>query len=107
MNAWFGPDVAVWFSFLSLLAVTAALAPLAQRGKHRSLVLGTFGGGLVLGVAFLAVGGLALLLDQPWYVPFPFLVTGIAATSAFAGGLRGARRAYQAAEERRILAKDI
>jgi len=107
MNAWFGPDVASWFSFFSLLALAAALEPLAQRGKYRALVMGTFGGGFALGLVFLAVGGVALLLDQPWYVPFPFLVTGVAATSAFAGGLHGARRAYQAAEERRILAKDI
>jgi hypothetical protein len=69
--------------------------------------MNTLGGGIVLGGVFLVVGVVALAVDQPWYVAFPFLVSGVATASAFTGGLSSARRAYRAAEERRILAKDM
>ena len=107
MNAWFGPDVAVWFSFLSLLSLVAVVEPIAQRGKHRSVVMSVLRAALALGVVLLGFGAAALLLGQPWYVVFPLSFAGAVATVALLGGLHGVRRAYLAAEERRIVARDI
>lgn len=107
MNEWFGPDVAPWLSFLSLLALAAALESFAKRGKHRPLVTGVYGAGLVLGVALLGLGAAALLLEQPWYVVFPLLWAGAVTTPAFAWGLRGLRHLYEEAEGRRIVAKNL
>jgi CHASE2 domain-containing sensor protein len=107
MNAWFGPDVAVWFSFLSLLATAAALETLAKRGKQRALVTGVYYAGLALGVVLLGLGVVALVLDQPWYVVFPLLWSGAVMTPAFGWGQRGIRRMYEEAEARRIVAKNL
>jgi hypothetical protein len=107
MNAWFGPDVAVWFSFLSLLSLAAVLDLPAQRGKHEGLVTGALKAGVALGVGLLGLAAAAALLDQPWYVLFPFLVTGVVVTPAFIGGLHSARGAYRAAEARRIVARNL
>jgi hypothetical protein len=41
-TAWFKPDVALWFSFLSLFSLLAVLGPFAERGERRKLVLGAF-----------------------------------------------------------------
>jgi hypothetical protein len=107
MNAWFGPDVAMWFSFLSLLATAAALETLAKRGKARSFVTGVYYAGLALGVVLLGLGVVALLLDQPWYVVFPLLWSGAVMTPAFGWGQRAMQRVYEEAEARRIVAKNL
>lgn len=107
MTAWFGPDVAIWFSFLSLLSILAVLEPLAQRGRHEVAVKTAFTAALLLGVVLLGLGALAALLGQPWHVVFALLLTGTVTTPVFTVGLHGVRRAYRAAEERRIVAKNI
>jgi hypothetical protein len=107
MNAWWGPDAAVWFSLLSLLACLAALDTFAQRGKYEALVTNVFAGAVALGGVFLILGSVALLLAQPWYVVFPLLLVGAVTAPAAYSSLRGARRAYRAAEERKIVAKNI
>jgi hypothetical protein len=107
MNAWFEPEVAPWLSFLSLLSLLAVLSAPAEAGKYKTAVIGTLMGAVGLGVALLVVAGLARLSEQPWYVVFPFLVTGAALTVACLGGLRDARRAYAQAEERKIAARNL
>ena len=107
MSAWFAPEVALSFTFLSLLSTAAALESLAKRGKARSFVTGVHYAGLALGVVLLGLGAVALLLDQPWYVVFPLLWSGAVMTPAFGWGQRTMRRAYEEAEGRRIVAKNL
>lgn len=107
MNEWFTPDVSRWFTFLSLLALAAALESFAKRGRQRPLVTGVYALGLALGVALLGLGVVALLLGQPWHVVFPLLWSGAVTTPAFAWGMRGIRHAYEEAEARRIVAKNL
>jgi len=107
MNEWFGPDVAMWFSFLSLLSIASALEPLAKRGKQRAVVTGVYYAGLGVGVVLLGLGAVAALLGQPWYVAFPLLLSGVVTTPAFGWGLRTIARAYEEAEARRIVTKNL
>ncbi|HEY9183286.1 MAG TPA: hypothetical protein VIQ99_08810 [Gammaproteobacteria bacterium] len=107
MNAWFGPDVGMWFSFLSLLSIAAALEAFAKRGKHRSAVTGVYYACLALGVALLGLGAVAALMGQPWHVVFPLLLSGVVTIPAFGWGLKTIKRAYEEAEARRIVAKNL
>jgi len=71
MDAWFSPQTALWLTFLSLLAVTAALRDLAKKGLYRSAVMAVHWVVFGLGIALLISAGTAILLHQPWYVVFP------------------------------------
>lgn len=107
MTAWFPPDVAVWFSFLSLLSLLATLGPFAERGQRRRLVIGAFASALGLGVVFLALTGIAALTEQPWYVIMPFLICGIVLTVVFTSTFPATLRAYREAERRKMAARDL
>ena len=107
MNAWFGPDVSIWFSYLSRLSFLAITAPLAGRGVHKAAVVGAHAATLGIGVVLLALGGIALLAQQPRYVIFPLLFTGIVVTAVVSSVLPTTLRAYRDAEARKILAKDL
>ena len=107
MNAWFSPEIAPWFSFLSLFALLATVAPLAQKGKYKTLVTGVYGSAIALGLAFLIVTGLALSSAQPLYVFGPFLLTGTLLTVVFVATFPGMRRAYRDAENRKIIATNM
>jgi hypothetical protein len=107
MNAWFGPDVGTWFSYLSMLSLLAITAPLAQRGVHKSAVVGAHAATLGIGVLLLALGSIAMLAQQPGHVIFPPLFTGIVVTAVVGSVLPMTLRAYRDAEARKIVAKDL
>ncbi|MEQ9096573.1 MAG: hypothetical protein ACIAS6_00735 [Phycisphaerales bacterium JB060] len=81
--------------------------PLAAAGKARGLVLGIFGLGLVLGVGLMLTGLAALILGQPWYVWFVFLLPGLVASVIFGGLLPIIRAQYERAEQRKMDAAAI
>jgi hypothetical protein len=86
-EAWFSPDVARSFAFLSLLAVTAVLKPVAQRGRFRAIVMAVFGTCTALGAAFAAAGAVAMFAGQPAYVFRSLLLVGVVVTIPFVGAL--------------------
>jgi hypothetical protein len=107
MNAWFGPDVSVWFSYLSMLSLLAITAPLAERGVHKAAVVSAHVATLGIGVLLLALGSIALLAQQPRYVIFPLLLTGVVVAGVVGSVLPTTLRAYRDAETRKIVAKDL
>ena len=106
-EAWFAPELAPWFSMLSLLSLLAYLQTYALKGKHRATVLGayqacTVGAGLIV-----LVGAAAWLVGQPPWVW---------GTLVFAGGLtcvlmiystRRVAHMYKDAELRKSIAQDL
>ena len=107
MEPWFGPEVSVWFSYFSMLALLATTEPLAQRGAYKQLVVGAHAGTVGIGVVLLALGVVALLAQQPRHVIFPFLFTGIIVTVVVASAIPVTLRAYRDAEARKIVARDL
>ena len=107
MNAWFGPDVSLWFTYRSMFSLLATTAPLAQRGVHKTAVVGAHACTIGVGVLLLALGGIALLAQQPGYVTFPLFFTGILITAVVGSVMPVTMRAYRDAEARKIVAKDL
>ena len=106
-EAWFSPDVARSFAFLSLLAITAGLESFAKQGRFRGIVSAIFGACVVLGAAFLAAGGLALLAGQPSYVLRSLLLVGFVITIPFVGAFLSIQKIYREAELRKTVASDL
>lgn len=106
-EAWFSPEVARSFAFLSLLAVTAVLEPFAQQGRFRAIVTAVFSTGVALGAAFAVAGGLALLAGQPAYVSRSLLLVGVVITIPFIGAVVSIQKVYREAELRRTVASDL
>ena len=106
-EAWFSPDVARSFAFLSLLAVTAVLEPFAQQGRFRAIVTAIFAGGVAFGSAFAVAGGLALLAGQPAYVTRSLLLAGFVITIPFIGAVMSIQKIYREAELRKTVASDL
>jgi hypothetical protein len=106
-EAWFSPDVARSFAFLSLLALTAAFEPLARQGRGRAIVMAVFGGCTVLGAGFLAASGLAVLAGQPSYVFRSLLLAGVVVTIPFVAAYMEMQKVYREAELRKTVASDL
>ncbi|MEQ8316673.1 MAG: hypothetical protein RIE77_12440 [Phycisphaerales bacterium] len=81
--------------------------PLAAMGKARTLVVGTFAAGCAFGLALAATGLVALVLGQPWYVWFVFLLPGITGTLLFGLLTPIIRARYAHAEQRKLDAAAI
>ena len=107
MNAWFSPDASMWFAYLSMFSLLATTAPLAQRGVYKTAVIGAHAASLAVGVVLLALGGIAMLAQQPGHVIFPLLFTGVVVTAVVAFATPVTLRAYRDAEARKIVAKDL
>ncbi len=107
MEAWFSPQTAPWFSFLSLFSLLACLSECARKGLYRSRVMMTYWAALGFGIAFLLGAGTAFLLHQPKYVIFPLALTGIVITSAMSFGILGIAREYRKTEMRQSIAQDL
>ena len=107
MNAWFGPDVSLWFTYLSMFSLLATTAPLAQRGVHKTAVVGAHAGTIGVGVLLLVLGGIAVLAQQAGHVIFPLLFSGTVLTAVVSSVMPVTLRAYRDAETRKIVAKDL
>ncbi|MEO1008147.1 MAG: hypothetical protein AAFX79_06250 [Planctomycetota bacterium] len=81
--------------------------PLAAAGRARTLVLGVFAAGILMGLGLAATGLLALVLEQPWHVWFVFLMPGITSTLIFGILLPVIRKRYDEADQRRVDAQAI
>lgn len=107
MDSWFSEEFSRAFTWLALLSVFAWLGPYSLRGRRRKLVmticLALLGFGIVcLGAAIVAWG-----VGQPGFVIRPLAVSGVVITAVFAGLYRTLTQAYQEAELRRIVARDL
>jgi hypothetical protein len=104
---WFSTETARLFSFLSFLAVLAALEAPARRGLYRTAVLTTAAAAVALGVSLFVAGVVALTSGQPRYVSGPLLLTGFVLAITCAGGLHSIRKLYAEAERRKVTAADL
>jgi hypothetical protein len=106
-DGWFSMESSrnfVWFSLLSLLSV---LSVFVEKGRHRTLVLSIWTAAFALGVVCLAACVVGLAVGQPSHVFRPLLVVGVVLTVAFGATFNSIRRAYQDAELRKTIARDI
>lgn len=81
--------------------------PLAAMGKARSLVLGFYVAGVVVGACLAATGVVALAMGQPWWVWFAFLLPGVLSVAIMGGLLPVMRARYDQAEQRKLDAAAI
>ena len=81
--------------------------PLASMGKARGLVVGMFAAGFLFGLGLAATGLVALVIGQPWYVWFVFLLPGITGTLLFGMLTQVIRVQYDKAEQRKLDAAAI
>ena len=107
MNEWFGPEIGPWFSLLSLMSLTAGVAPWVAKGQHKSLVTGIYYASIAFGCLLLGGGIVAELTGQPGYVSGPLLLSGLVITIVFAATMPIIFKGYAEAEERKMLARDI
>lgn len=79
---------------------------LSSRGRARAFVLGAMRAAVVIGVALLAVAGVAILSSQPYTVVYPIAMAGVILAVVFGGVLPGVQRSYAARELQRMRALD-
>lgn len=109
MTPWWDPQMAGWIGGMgggglgAVVGIFGGVAGiLSLRGKGRRLVLGIHAAFLVLGVALLITGAIALAAGQPYHVYYPFVLMGFILTVVLAAMLPTVRRNYRMAEERRM-----
>ncbi len=85
----------------------ALLGTLTSRRRARGFVLGAMLVLTVLGAGLILVGGVAVLLKQPYAVYFPLLLSGTILAIVFWNGRRTARRSFEDAELRKMRALDL
>lgn len=107
MNEWFGPDVAQWFPWLSLMSLVALVAPWVAKGRHKTLVTGIYVASIAFGVLLLAAGLIGRFIEQPEHVSGPLTLAGVVITVVFAATMPVIVKGYAKAEERKIVARDI
>jgi len=106
-DAWFSPETARLFSFLSLLSLCALFAVPARKGQLRGLAVGVLNAVIGLAVLLFALGGLAMAVGQPAHVGRSMLRSGLVVGLVFAGTRRALTRGYDEAELRRTVAADL
>ncbi len=84
----------------------AVIGVLAGCGAARKLVVGLCIAIIAVGALSLITGGIALLMGQPWYVYYPFLLGGVIGVAVCGFNLPALRRRYDALELRRMTALD-
>lgn len=78
-----------------------------SKGRARRFVLGALTGLMILGIASLVLGGVALARSQPHAVYYPLVLLGIIATLVPAFTLPLARKRYVELELRKMKAMDV
>ena len=109
-GAWWSDRTAGWLGGIggSMLGVLGGvIGLLGGRGKARRLVVALLGFMLVVGVASLIAGLIALLRSQPYGVYYPLVLLGILCTVLPTVMLATVRRRYEQAELRRMNAMDV
>jgi hypothetical protein len=104
---WFSQEVAPFFSLLSLLAVSEVLLRYAERGTRRRLVYSTWYAALGLAAVLVGAAAIALVADQPTYVPATLGFAGAVIGGVFGWYLPIIARLYRTAELRGTIASDL
>lgn len=106
-DAWFSPETARFFSFLSLLSLCSLFAIPASKGRLRGLAVGVWNAVIVFSVILLGAGALAASTGQPPHVTRAMLLSGVLLGVLFAITRRALIRGYEEAEVRRTVAADL
>ena len=106
-DAWFSPETARFFSFLSLLSLCSLFAIPARKGRLRGLAVGVWNAVVVFAVLLLGAGVLAASTGQPPYVTRAMLLSGFVVGVTFVVTRRALIRGYEEAEVRRTVAADL
>ena len=106
-DAWFSPETARLFSYLSLLSLFSLFAIPARRGLFHGTALLVWYSAIAIGVALIGLGAVAALANQPIHVSRALLLSGFIVALVFAATRRGLLRGYQDAELRRTVAADL
>jgi heme/copper-type cytochrome/quinol oxidase subunit 3 len=106
-DAWFSPETAKFFSYLSLLSLCSLFAIPASKGRLRGLAVGVWTAVLVFAALLLGAGALAVAAGQPAHVTRALLVSGVVLGVLFAATRRALIRGYTEAEVRRTVAADL
>ena len=104
-DAWFSPEAARLFSYLSLLSLCSLFAIPARRGQLRRLATGVWN--TVIALVLCAAGSTAVAVGQPTYVSRSLLISGFVVGLVFASTRRAVMRGYDEAELRRTVAADL
>jgi len=106
---WFSPDAAIYFGAFGGAAIGviggilgAVGGTLAPKGKGRSFILNSMLGLGCLGVVFLLVGIVAVVMDQPYAIYYPFLLLGLILASVMFAVRPAIRQRYAEAEQRKL-----
>lgn len=103
---WIGAGVGIVGGLLgSFVGIGAGTLTSSKRG--RALLLGTMYASILLGIAALALGGVAILLDQPYHVWYPPLIAGLILTIVIGSLTPIVRMRCRQAEQRQIDAGTI
>jgi hypothetical protein len=106
-EAWFVPETAKLFSFLSLLSLCSLFALPAKRGQLRGIAMSVWNTVIGLGAALLVAGAVAVAGAQPLHVTRTLLLSGFVVGFVFLVTRRAVVRGYDEAELRRTVAADL
>ena len=106
-DAWFSPETARFFSFLSLLSLCSLFAIPASKGQLRGLAIGVWNAVIVFAALLLGAGAVAASTGQPPHVTRALLVSGFVVGVTFAMTRRALIRGYDEAAVRRTVAADL
>jgi hypothetical protein len=106
-EAWFSPETARLFSFLSFLAFCSLFNIPAKQGRLRVVAVAVWNVMIAFAVLMLSAGALAIAGDQPKHVSNTLLLSGFIVGTVFLFTRRGLMRCYREAELRRTVAADL
>jgi len=106
-EAWFSPETARLFSFLSFMAFCSLFALPARRGRWRGLAINIWNAAVGLGVVLFVAGAVGAAANQPLHVTRTLLLSGFVVGFVFVATRRTMMRHYEEAELRRTLAADL
>src|SRR5262245_40810461 len=107
IEAWFSQEAASRFAFLALLSLFALAEIPAKRGRYRGLVMGAWNTVLVFSAMLLITAALGWFSGQPGYVVSAMGGSGLVIGVSFLALKQEVVAAYQAAELRKTIAKDL
>lgn len=107
MDSWFTEETSRAFVGLALLSLLSGVAPLAEAGRYRRVVVGIWFAVIALGVGCLGAGIVGILHSQPAHVLRSLFVCGVVLTSVFGATYPSLAAAYRDAELRKMSAQDF